>query len=273
MLVDHDELAVEQLTVGPGLTAPAALACFYLFGGLLTLVSLVLPGWVGMDHGSAVGIGLAAVASGVLVLALAGILKPEEAFGGFSNEAMLTVAALFVEPVQGAGGVIVPPPGHLAKLRELCRRHDVLFVADEVITGFGRLGGWFASGLWDLDPDLLTLAKGVTSGYLPLGATLVSGEIAEVFERGGYLAHVGVGVILLLALYALGAGARHLVNVSMLAWLGPGFPWATFTVNVVGSLLMGIVVEALMPLGGVSAAAWRTAVCCRRCCRRSSPRS
>jgi putrescine aminotransferase len=91
--------------------------------------------------------------------------------------------------VQGAGGVIVPPPGHLAALRALCRRHEILFVADEVITGFGRLGAWFASGLWDLEPDLLTVAKGITSGYLPLGATLVSGAIAAVLEAGGTLAH------------------------------------------------------------------------------------
>jgi putrescine aminotransferase len=100
-----------------------------------------------------------------------------------------TIAAMFVEPVQGAGGVIVPPPGHLAALRALCRRHEILFVADEVITGFGRLGAWFASGLWDLDPDLMSVAKGLTSGYVPLGATLVSDEIAETLAGGGYLAH------------------------------------------------------------------------------------
>lgn len=100
-----------------------------------------------------------------------------------------TIAALFAEPIQGAGGVIVPPPGHLKQLRELCRRHDILFVADEVITAFGRLGAWFASGLWDLEPDLLTTAKGITSGYVPLGATLVSDAIADVLQHGGYLAH------------------------------------------------------------------------------------
>jgi putrescine---pyruvate transaminase len=100
-----------------------------------------------------------------------------------------TVAALFAEPIQGAGGVVVPPAGHLAALREICRRHDVLFVADEVITAFGRLGGWFASELWSLQPDLITTAKGITSGYLPLGATLVSDEIADVLAHGGTLAH------------------------------------------------------------------------------------
>ena len=106
-----------------------------------------------------------------------------------TSEGADTIAALFAEPVQGAGGVFVPPPGHLAELRALCRRHDILFVADEVITGFGRLGAWFASALWDLDPDLMTLAKGITSGYLPLGATMLSDEIAGVLEDGGYLAH------------------------------------------------------------------------------------
>jgi putrescine aminotransferase len=96
---------------------------------------------------------------------------------------------MFVEPVQGAGGVIVPPEGYLAALRDLCRRHEILFVADEVITGFGRLGAWFASVMWELDPDLMTMAKGITSGYVPLGATMVSDEIADALEAGGYLAH------------------------------------------------------------------------------------
>ena len=100
-----------------------------------------------------------------------------------------TIAALFAEPIQGAGGVIVPPPGYLRALRDLCRRHDILFVADEVITAFGRLGTWFASELWNLEPDLLVTAKGITSGYLPLGATLVRDEIAETLTKGGYLAH------------------------------------------------------------------------------------
>ena len=106
-----------------------------------------------------------------------------------AREGADTIAALFAEPIQGAGGVVVPPQGYLRKLRELCRRHDILFVADEVITGFGRLGAWFASTLWDLDPDLLTCAKGITSGYVPLGATLVADEIVSVLNSGGYLAH------------------------------------------------------------------------------------
>jgi len=112
-----------------------------------------------------------------------------ETEAAIEREGAGTIAALFAEPVQGAGGVFVPPPGHLAELRDLCRHHDILFVADEVITGFGRLGAWFASVLWDLDPDVMTVAKGITSGYLPLGATMVSDEIAETLCDGGYLAH------------------------------------------------------------------------------------
>jgi putrescine aminotransferase len=106
-----------------------------------------------------------------------------------TTEGADSIAALFAEPVQGAGGVIVPPPGHLQALRALCRTHDILFVADEVITGFGRLGAWFASELWGLEPDIMTMAKGITSGYVPLGATMVSDAIAETLEGGGYLAH------------------------------------------------------------------------------------
>jgi len=100
-----------------------------------------------------------------------------------------TIAALFAEPVQGAGGVIVPPEGYLGKLRALAHDYEILFVADEVITGLGRLGHWFASDLWDLDPDLIVLAKGLTSGYLPGGATMIADEIADVLFEAGPFAH------------------------------------------------------------------------------------
>jgi putrescine---pyruvate transaminase len=96
------------------------------------------------------------------------------------------VAAFFCEPVIGAGGVYPPQPGYLAAVRALCREYGVLFVADEVITGFGRIGGaWFASERYGLDPDVITCAKGITSGYLPMGAALVAGRVAEPFFRPG----------------------------------------------------------------------------------------
>ncbi|HEX9066910.1 MAG TPA: aspartate aminotransferase family protein [Streptosporangiaceae bacterium] len=95
------------------------------------------------------------------------------------------VAAFFCEPVIGAGGVYPPPAGYLQAVREICRRHDVLFVADEVITGYGRTGEWFASGRFGLDPDLITSAKGLSSGYLPIGAVIAGQKVAEPFWRPG----------------------------------------------------------------------------------------
>src|SRR6185437_7725443 len=95
------------------------------------------------------------------------------------------VAAFFCEPVIGAGGVYPPPPGYLASVREICRRHDVLFVADEVITGFGRTGAWLASERFGLDPDMITTAKGLSSGYAPIGAVIASARVAEPFWRPG----------------------------------------------------------------------------------------
>jgi putrescine---pyruvate transaminase len=93
------------------------------------------------------------------------------------------VAAFFCEPVIGAGGVYPPPEGYLASVREICRRHDVLFIADEVITGFGRTGSWLASERFALDPDLITTAKGLSSGYAPIGAVIASARVAEPFWR------------------------------------------------------------------------------------------
>jgi putrescine---pyruvate transaminase len=92
------------------------------------------------------------------------------------------IAAFFCEPVIGAGGVYPPPDGYLTAAREICREHDILFVADEVVTGFGRIGGsWFASERYDLEPDIMTTAKGLTSGYLPMGATFVAPRVVEPF--------------------------------------------------------------------------------------------
>jgi putrescine aminotransferase len=101
------------------------------------------------------------------------------------------VGAFFCEPVLGAGGVYPPPDGYLEAVRSLCRDHGVLFVADEVITGFGRCGEWFASGRWGLEPDLMTCAKGITSGYLPLGAVVAAPSVWRVFwaEGAGMFRH------------------------------------------------------------------------------------
>ncbi len=95
------------------------------------------------------------------------------------------VAGFFCEPVIGAGGVYPAPPGYLEKARGICRDHGVLFIADEVITGFGRCGAWFASERFGLEPDLVTCAKGITSGYLPLGAVLVAPTVWEPFWQEG----------------------------------------------------------------------------------------
>ncbi|MDX1555392.1 MAG: aspartate aminotransferase family protein, partial [Xanthomonadales bacterium] len=100
------------------------------------------------------------------------------------------VGAFIAEPVQGAGGVIIPPHSYWPEIQRICKQYDILLVADEVITGFGRLGRWFASEHFGIAPDLITFAKGVTSGYLPLGGTLVSGRVADVIiAEGGEFAH------------------------------------------------------------------------------------
>jgi adenosylmethionine-8-amino-7-oxononanoate aminotransferase len=95
------------------------------------------------------------------------------------------VAAFFCEPVIGAGGVFAAPHGYLKAVRDVCRETGVLFVADEVITGFGRVGDWFASSRLGLEPDLMTCAKGITSGYLPMGAVVAAPWVAEPFYRAG----------------------------------------------------------------------------------------
>jgi putrescine aminotransferase len=100
------------------------------------------------------------------------------------------VAAFIGEPIQGAAGVFVPPDGYWKEIERICRKYDVLLVADEVITGFGRTGHWFASEYFGIQPDIMTLAKGITSGYIPLGAVMFNDRIASVLkERGGELAH------------------------------------------------------------------------------------
>ncbi len=95
------------------------------------------------------------------------------------------VGAFICEPVVGAGGVYFPPEGYLADVQQICRDADVLFIADEVITGFGRTGAWFGSERYGIEPDMMTVAKGLTSGYLPLGAVVTSPKVAEPFWRAG----------------------------------------------------------------------------------------
>ena len=95
-----------------------------------------------------------------------------------------TVAAVFLEPVQNSGGCFVPPPGYFQRVREICDRHDVLLVSDEVICAFGRLGAYFGAEHYGYQPDMITFAKAVTSGYSPLGGTIVSDRLYEPFATG-----------------------------------------------------------------------------------------
>ncbi|MDF8334729.1 aspartate aminotransferase family protein [Novosphingobium cyanobacteriorum] len=95
------------------------------------------------------------------------------------------VAAFIGEPVQGAGGVIIPPPGYWQKVEAICRKYGILLVSDEVICGFGRLGEWFGFQHYGISPDIVSMAKGLSSGYLPISATGVSSEIVEVLRASG----------------------------------------------------------------------------------------
>ena len=94
-----------------------------------------------------------------------------------------TIAAFIMEPIQGAGGVIVPDASFMPLMREICDRHGILMISDEVITGFGRIGDWTGARHWGVKPDMMSIAKGITSGYFPVGAALMSDKVAEVFEK------------------------------------------------------------------------------------------
>lgn len=127
-----------------------------------------------------------------------GDLEPE-AFGKLAAKAIEdrikelgadSVAAVIAEPIQGAGGVIIPPASYFPELQRICQEHDVLLIADEVICGFGRTGEWFGSDLFGIKPDLMTLAKGITSGYLPLSAVMVGEKVAgTLIDEGGEFYH------------------------------------------------------------------------------------
>jgi len=99
------------------------------------------------------------------------------------------VGAFIAEPIQGAGGVLIPPKTYFPEIQRICRKYDVLLIADEVICGFGRTGRWFASEHFDIRPDFMTLAKGITSGYLPLSAVMVGDRVAAALSQGGEFAH------------------------------------------------------------------------------------
>ncbi|MGE0463045.1 MAG: aspartate aminotransferase family protein [Vicinamibacterales bacterium] len=112
-------------------------------------------------------------------LGVAAANKLEEAI---LREGPDTVAAFIAEPVQGAGGVIVPPPDYFGRIREICDKYDVLLIADDVITGFGRTGRWFGLDHYGVEPDIMQFAKGITSGYVPLGGIGVSDKVRDVIN-------------------------------------------------------------------------------------------
>ncbi|MGN6537162.1 MAG: aminotransferase class III-fold pyridoxal phosphate-dependent enzyme, partial [Mesorhizobium sp.] len=114
-----------------------------------------------------------------------------EAFGDFLvdefRDTVARIGAFVGEPIQASGGVIVPPDGYLKRIREICRANDILYISDEVVTAFGRLGHVFASGeVFGLDPDMITFAKGVTSGYFPLGGVVISGRLLEELRKSNH---------------------------------------------------------------------------------------
>jgi taurine--2-oxoglutarate transaminase len=98
------------------------------------------------------------------------------------------VAAIIVESVVGTNGIIIPPDGYMQGLRQLCDKYGIMLIADEVMSGFGRTGKWFAIDHWGVTPDIMTMAKGLTSAYVPLGAAVVTDTIAEYFEDRPLLA-------------------------------------------------------------------------------------
>ncbi|MBX9753866.1 MAG: aspartate aminotransferase family protein [Pseudomonadaceae bacterium] len=124
--------------------------------------------------------------------------KTPEAFGIWAAEQLeakilevgeANVAAFIAEPIQGAGGVIIPPDSYWPKIREILAKYDILFVADEVICGFGRTGEWFGSDYYGNQPDFMTIAKGLTSGYIPMGGLIVSDKVFDVLKTGGDFNH------------------------------------------------------------------------------------
>ncbi len=162
-----------------------------------TVAGAALGGMAGMHEQGGMIPGIVHI--GQPSYAQAGQGMSENAFGlvaaGWLEEKILAigpekVAAFIGEPIQGAGGVIIPPATYWPEIQRICDKYGVLLIADEVICGFGRLGTWFGSELMGIKPDLITFAKGVTSGYVPLGGVLVGDRVAHVLiEKGGDFNH------------------------------------------------------------------------------------
>jgi putrescine---pyruvate transaminase len=112
-----------------------------------------------------------------------GLMRARELEAKIAELGEDNVAAFIAEPVQGAGGVIVPPDSYWPEIQRICDAHDILLIADEVITGFGRTGEWFGTQYYGLKPDIMTIAKGLSSGYAPIGGSVVSDHVAEVLGR------------------------------------------------------------------------------------------
>ena len=117
-----------------------------------------------------------------------------------------TIAAFIMEPIQGAGGVIVPDASFMGLMQEVCERNGILMISDEVITGFGRTGSWSGARHWNVKPDMMSMAKGITSGYFPVGAALMSGKVASVFF---FFSSAGAGIFYgyMFSAHSLGAAA------------------------------------------------------------------
>ena len=118
-----------------------------------------------------------------------GLLRARELEAKIEELGADKVAAFIGEPIQGAGGVIVPPKTYWPEIQRICRKHGILLIADEVITGFGRTGNWFGSQTFDITPDIMTIAKGLSSGYAPIGGSIVCDEVANVVGGGGEFFH------------------------------------------------------------------------------------
>ncbi len=118
-----------------------------------------------------------------------GLLRARELETAIEELGVENVAAFIGEPIQGAGGVIVPPSSYWPEIQRICRKYGILLIADEVITGFGRTGNWFGSTTFDIKPDIITIAKGLSSGYQPVGGSILSDDVAEVVAEGGEFFH------------------------------------------------------------------------------------